>query len=523
MKIRSKKSIVVCVACILTFLFIIQIPAQAAVIDSAATSSYSGSDFSPSVNLPSAYSNKDFATPVRYQSYQDCWTQATMSCLEIMLNRDKVYSGHLSPRHLEFATSRDYSVDENNRIIDNGGGDYYAIGYLTCWRGAKKEEDFPYDTAYEDFKEVDAQAPVFAGVNNVMYLGKSKRDVVKNAIYNYGSVLASYHNNVNFYNPDTYAYYFDHESLTQNHAICIVGWDDNYAISNFMENGTVDGVKTQPEKPGAWLCKNSWGEDWGNEGYFWISYEEKSLYTACAFMDYQILDENVKLYQNQTLGAYFHVAFNDATFVNVLDFDDDFSEDYVVIDKVNFETQSQDFNYYIYYIPFDEEESVPVSDQSTWTLLAQGKTAYRGCISVDIDDVVVDKTKGGIGIKIEQETTKIGGTIGYSMILSDKNGFYNPLYTRGNSYVIYDDIEKGIQKRNDKHSFVIKAVAKKFVNGSVDDDFELTITDVTMIQRYLAEMIEFDEAQIKAGDFNSDGNVNIKDVTAIQRYLVGLS
>ena len=46
-------------------------------------------------------------------------------------------------------------------------------------------------------------------------------------------------------------------SFISNHAICIVGYDDNYPT---------------PDGPGAFKFINSWGADWGQNGYGRISY-----------------------------------------------------------------------------------------------------------------------------------------------------------------------------------------------------------------------------------------------------------
>ena len=75
----------------------------------------------------------------------------------------------------------------------------------------------------------------------------------------------------------------NHKVFTSNHAVCIVGYDDNFPKEYFNDpNGTIGGN-------GAWLVKNSWGsvdaEDpakasfWGNNGsgYFWLSYYDQSI------------------------------------------------------------------------------------------------------------------------------------------------------------------------------------------------------------------------------------------------------
>ena len=57
-------------------------------------------------------------------------------------------------------------------------------------------------------------------------------------------------------------------SDSPNHAVTIVGWDDNFSKNNFAHT---------PEGDGAWIVKNSWGPGWGNNGYFYVSYYDTRL------------------------------------------------------------------------------------------------------------------------------------------------------------------------------------------------------------------------------------------------------
>ena len=65
-------------------------------------------------------------------------------------------------------------------------------------------------------------------------------------------------------NKNKASYYYNGNQIT-NHAVTIVGWDDMYSRYNF---------NNVPQGNGAWICKNSWGPNWGNNGYFWLSYED---------------------------------------------------------------------------------------------------------------------------------------------------------------------------------------------------------------------------------------------------------
>lgn len=73
-----------------------------------------------------------------------------------------------------------------------------------------------------------------------------------------------------FVNWDTYAQYISSDTLPMDHAVTIVGYDDDYAVSNFREDNA-------PPGPGAWIVRNSWDDDWGDNGYFYLSYYDRTI------------------------------------------------------------------------------------------------------------------------------------------------------------------------------------------------------------------------------------------------------
>jgi len=55
--------------------------------------------------------------------------------------------------------------------------------------------------------------------------------------------------------------------------------------------------------------------------------------------------------------------------------------------------------------------------------------------------------------------------------------------------------------------------------GDIDGDGKLTIKDTSLLQKYLAGIIELTPEQLKRADFNQDGKINVKDVTDMQKYI----
>lgn len=217
------------------------------------------------------------------QQTNSCWAFATLSSLETNLalsnykngiNLSKIYD--FSERHMEYATSKTFANDIENKIgynrqVGSGGSYQISSSYLTNGSGAIPESEMPFENNENiiDISQIQNKTVSSQVYDTVVFPDYSKEsdenkteimNQIKQHIQNYGSVQASIHGNssslsaFNCYNNDTGAKFCNNSFIHGiDHAVSIIGWDDNYSINNFPE-------EAKPTSNGAWIVRNSWGE-----------------------------------------------------------------------------------------------------------------------------------------------------------------------------------------------------------------------------------------------------------------------
>ncbi len=240
------------------------------------------------IKMPNKYNLKDYINiEVENQNPLGlCDIFATTECIETNYAKKKGKFYNLSERYLDYVTSKEfYGIREVGSIEKREEGDGGCVSDVIRYAemyGIPLESEIPYkDFSKDEYSKIE-NAKLVATVKSAVEFPDSSdcsndeekasiRELAKAHIMQYGSVkanIASPNGGTEYFNEQTNSLYYKKGMKAGGHAVSIVGWDDNYSKDNF---------KIKPEHDGAWIVLNSWGENWGDKGYFYISYDDESL------------------------------------------------------------------------------------------------------------------------------------------------------------------------------------------------------------------------------------------------------
>ncbi len=147
-----------------------------------------------------------------------------------------------------------------------------ALAYLASWKGPVYKADDPYGDGM-----TDSSLPAVKHLQEARYIQKKDIEMIKSRVMDFGGVESSLYMSIanerdvsEDYEASGAAYYYSGD-MAPNHDVVIVGWDDTYSRENFNR---------KPEQDGAFICRNSWGPSFGEDGYFYVSYEDSNLERA---------------------------------------------------------------------------------------------------------------------------------------------------------------------------------------------------------------------------------------------------
>lgn len=314
--------------------------------------------------LPAAYDyRKNGRAPeVKNQgSLGTCWAFASMMALQSRL---------LPEQNLSFSEDH-MSLQNSFRLNQNDGGEYtMSMAYLLAWQGPVPEEEDPYGDGFSP----PGLTPV-CHVQEIQVLPEKDYDEIKRAIFLYGGVQSSLYTSMaegreddRYYNKEEGAYCY-RGTAKPNHDVVIIGWDDTYPKEKFLQ---------PPEEDGAFICANSWGGDFGEDGYFYVSYFDSNIgIHNILYSGVEEADNYDTLYQTDLCGWVGQLGYgkDNAYFANVYTAKTD-----ELLSAVGFYATGQNTSYEIYTVT-DVDSSAQFGRKK---LAASGQLDHAGYYTIPL-------------------------------------------------------------------------------------------------------------------------------------------
>ena len=315
--------------------------------------------------LPDAYDMRsaERVSPVRDQGkFGTCWAFASLGALETttLPLEENIYSvDHMS-------LNNGFNLD-----LSQGGEHNMSIAYMAAWRGPVYEKDDPYGDGVTSDK-----LKAVKHLEEAIVIDSKNLDKVKSAVFKYGGVETSIFlemsygsSDSDYYNKDTNSYcYMGMEK--PNHDIVIVGWNDHYPKENFKHRPTADG---------AFICKNSWGTKFGEDGFFYVSYQDSNICNESIVYTRLVDPDNYdNIYQSDILGWVGQMGFSaeSAYFANVYTAKKD-----EVLRAVSFYATGDNTTFKVFVVnDFKDVKSL----NGGRTEVGNGETRYSGYYTVDL-------------------------------------------------------------------------------------------------------------------------------------------
>ena len=228
-------------------------------------------------DLPSSFDWRDSGnvTPVKDQdTCGTCWIFGTTSVLESAVLINEGAECIFSEQGVALCVDRSWTYLYDNTDDPCGGGGWsWLAAEAFIKKGSVLESCNPYNTTALncDGSCVCDDCASVKGVDGYRLAtdNGSEIDVIKNAVYDHGPVtMAFYYNECGNYTNATWGTIYDYypSPVSANHLVSIIGWNDSVPHPNQSHDGT-----------GAWIVKNSWGTDWGNDGFFYLAYNSSCV------------------------------------------------------------------------------------------------------------------------------------------------------------------------------------------------------------------------------------------------------